>query len=536
MAGLEGLISLIYHEKQEAGSMLCAQHALNSLLQGNYFTTPDLSEIARSLDTLEGSYREEDAERTSTNMDDTGFFSVQVLENALNVWGLSLVRWRSEDMRPYQNRPHTQLAFILNLNQHWFTLRRFGDASPQIALDQGNGHWFNLNSFLDAPEWVSKTYLGMVLQQAESEGYSVFAVTQSNPDAPLALPRTQADEVAATLPDPAGGRSAQLSTSRTPRAPSGLEDEDLELQAALQASLSDDPQAAREQVQAQWGESSGSGTQTGASTSTPSLRSSGSSSRTDVPHNRGLSNPPFPQVPFAPLGPSSSGNLLPPLADNPEDPVAAGLARNRALLQRMQREQEAALRESYEEEIVRFGTGAGAGASAAPAQAGPSAEDDEEEQLRRAIAESEALARGDQAHAGGEDDELLDDDGMDLDAPHQGTAQTHAYAQPEHRWPAPSDRVYDDDDAELQAALRASLEDVPPEFRIPDTPPPPQPGQPAVPAPTAAPSSVLSTEAESDETSTVDTETEAEAEAEPQEEQVSVEEMRRRRLARFGGS
>jgi hypothetical protein len=33
MAGLEGLTSLIYHEKQQPGSMLCAQHALNSLLR-----------------------------------------------------------------------------------------------------------------------------------------------------------------------------------------------------------------------------------------------------------------------------------------------------------------------------------------------------------------------------------------------------------------------------------------------------------------------------------------------------------------------
>ena len=33
MAGLEGLASIIYHEKQQQGSMLCAQHALNSLLR-----------------------------------------------------------------------------------------------------------------------------------------------------------------------------------------------------------------------------------------------------------------------------------------------------------------------------------------------------------------------------------------------------------------------------------------------------------------------------------------------------------------------
>jgi len=64
----------------------------------------------------------------------------------------------------------TQLAFILNLEQHWFTLRRFGTANSNVDMDEGNGHWFNLNSFLPAPEWVGKLYLGMVLQQSEDEG------------------------------------------------------------------------------------------------------------------------------------------------------------------------------------------------------------------------------------------------------------------------------------------------------------------------------------------------------------------------------
>jgi len=36
MAGLESLASLIYHEKQQDGSMLCAQHALNSLLRTSF--------------------------------------------------------------------------------------------------------------------------------------------------------------------------------------------------------------------------------------------------------------------------------------------------------------------------------------------------------------------------------------------------------------------------------------------------------------------------------------------------------------------
>jgi ataxin-3 len=33
MADLEALADRIYHEKQEHGSALCAQHALNSLLR-----------------------------------------------------------------------------------------------------------------------------------------------------------------------------------------------------------------------------------------------------------------------------------------------------------------------------------------------------------------------------------------------------------------------------------------------------------------------------------------------------------------------
>ena len=59
----------------------------------------------------------------------------------------------------------TQLAFVLNQNQHWYTLRRFGGL-------EGNSHWFNLDSCKPSPQWVSKTYLGMFLQQAETDGQS----------------------------------------------------------------------------------------------------------------------------------------------------------------------------------------------------------------------------------------------------------------------------------------------------------------------------------------------------------------------------
>ena len=39
-ATLEALIPHIYHEKQQEGSMLCAQHALNSLLRTRFPDVP----------------------------------------------------------------------------------------------------------------------------------------------------------------------------------------------------------------------------------------------------------------------------------------------------------------------------------------------------------------------------------------------------------------------------------------------------------------------------------------------------------------
>ncbi|KAF9932615.1 Ataxin-3, partial [Modicella reniformis] len=77
------LVLHIFHEQQEGN--LCAQHCLNALLQGPYFTAIDLAELARQLDQKEqdalgaqfhfGS--ESSRGHKSQNMDDSGFFSVQ---------------------------------------------------------------------------------------------------------------------------------------------------------------------------------------------------------------------------------------------------------------------------------------------------------------------------------------------------------------------------------------------------------------------------------------------------------------------------
>ncbi|THH17732.1 hypothetical protein EW146_g3149 [Bondarzewia mesenterica] len=461
-------------------------------LERGQFTAPDLSSIARSLDALEQTYSDGDENRASTNMDDTG------------VWGLSLTRWRSEAMKPYQDRPHMQLAFILNLEQHWFTLRRFGSHSTREP-GQNNGHWFNLNSFLEKPEWVSKTYLGMVLQQAESEGYSVFVVAPTSATAPLSLPRCAADELAQTLPEPSSAASSsRLSTTRTPHAPEGLEHEDYDLQAALQASLA-------------------SGTFSGWERGPPIVNPASGSSGTRTPHASAST-----------FG-SSSSSLPPPAPapapePQPSDPITASMARNQALLQRMQREQEYMLQEQYEEEVARMNIGVPRALGRPTETQG---EEGEDELLRRAIAESEALAR--------QREQAEDDMDVDVEGAEERRSQQPSRGPSAHLGGAvmSGDRVYDDDDEQLQAALKASLESVPAGFRVPELPASRafvQPPATSIPSAGASDQHVRTS-------SMAETETETESEPETgsevptgneQKEDLNLEEMRRRRLARFG--
>ncbi|XP_038260533.2 ataxin-3 isoform X8 [Dermochelys coriacea] len=116
----------IFHERQEGS--LCAQHCLNNLLQGEYFSPVELSSIAQQLDEeerirmAEGGVSSEEYRtflQPSGNMDDSGYFSIQ---------------------------------------------------------------WFNLNSLLMGPELISDTYLALFLAQLQQEGYSIFVVKGDLPD------------------------------------------------------------------------------------------------------------------------------------------------------------------------------------------------------------------------------------------------------------------------------------------------------------------------------------------------------------------
>lgn len=120
-------VSFLFTQQEGA---LCAQHCLNALLQGPYYTAVDLADLAKQLDEAERQRMSEGNDpnseeyrrfmaQPSANMDDTGFFSVQVfpfnfnivsisvnvpvyvslqvISKAIAVWGLELLSFTSSD-------------------------------------------------------------------------------------------------------------------------------------------------------------------------------------------------------------------------------------------------------------------------------------------------------------------------------------------------------------------------------------------------------------------------------------------------------
>jgi Ataxin-3 len=325
----------------------------------------------------------------------------------------------------------------------------------------------------------------------------------------------------------------------------GFEDEDMELQAALQASLMGSGGLAEDFVlppSTARSIPSGSGPRTGPggiNIRTPTL-------------------PPMASVP--PLG------FPPPVRSqaqyDPADPVAASMARNRLIMERARREQEMALQEQYEEEAERV---ANANASPATRTRTRRGEEEEEEMLRQAIRESQLLAGEGTQQASStvitnphaplmvddEDDEDADfvDAEMDVDDDDEEYHPPFRPAVPPTVLPAPTPlsnaelgpmqplsypnhRVYDDDDAELQAALKASLENVPEGFTIP---PEPRPAAPSSSVPVQSAATSLSNRRSIDDELASEADTTSMEASQPEEQSVSVDEMRRRRLARFGG-
>ncbi|KAG7671896.1 hypothetical protein Ndes2526B_g07181 [Nannochloris sp. 'desiccata'] len=162
----------LYHEPQAAA--LCGVHALNTLLQGPYIDEFQCAEIAQQLDAEESAlYAESGMDSAdylkfvaegSFNLDNSGMFSIQVLSKALEMWGLTLASLSSPDAGNARTEPQRYTAFICNLQEHWFTIRKI------------HGEWWNLNSLFSAPEPLSPFYLAAFLGTLQEQGYTIFLV------------------------------------------------------------------------------------------------------------------------------------------------------------------------------------------------------------------------------------------------------------------------------------------------------------------------------------------------------------------------
>jgi ataxin-3 len=168
----------LYHEKQE--SALCAIHALNNLLQGEYFGVAEMMNLAAELDREEKSMMAEMGTETneylkymredSHNVGLDGNFSIEVIKKALQVFQLTGTPINHPDMKNARDEPQKELAFVCNLSNHWFAIRKVREK------------FWDLNSLHKAPVFLSEIYLGAFLKQLQVEGYTIYVVRGTFPE------------------------------------------------------------------------------------------------------------------------------------------------------------------------------------------------------------------------------------------------------------------------------------------------------------------------------------------------------------------
>ncbi|OMJ88141.1 hypothetical protein SteCoe_9956 [Stentor coeruleus] len=151
----------IYWECQE-NDLLCAVHALNSLLQYPYFDAVTLAEIARDIDQEEKQLYQFSG--ANENVGESGYFSIQAITRALQGKNLQLEYFNS------QNDPTVEQAFICNLSSHWHPIRKL------------NGKWYELDSLAEYPRMIGDIYLSELLYGIKNKGYSVFVVKGEFPE------------------------------------------------------------------------------------------------------------------------------------------------------------------------------------------------------------------------------------------------------------------------------------------------------------------------------------------------------------------
>ncbi|KAL7073199.1 hypothetical protein ACQ4LE_007074 [Meloidogyne hapla] len=223
-------MDLVYHERQ-VGRM-CAQHALNMLLQGSYFTVDNLVAIAHELDARERAVLSDESHFQSQNYDEggSGYFSIQVITEALRRQAnLHLEALDSPSAFKIRQNPSMGQAYICHFEDHWFALRKIGTT------------WFVLNSLFKTPRIVSETFMELYITQLYTEGWSIYLVEGQLPScAADNVPREYWNEMRSlnesAQPWIASNDSPEDELTTT-SASLSKQTEELELQRALEESL-----------------------------------------------------------------------------------------------------------------------------------------------------------------------------------------------------------------------------------------------------------------------------------------------------------
>lgn len=164
-------------------------------------------------------------------MDDTGFFSVQVISKALALWGLDLIPLNSTDKiaTDIRENPTKAQAYIFNMESHWYCIRRL-KCDDALRSPSSEPHaFFNLDSLLSRPNYMSSSFLTEYLRQMQNEGYSIFVVSGSFPECSA--------EPLKYLPNKTPATEIIDLTKSESKAPTSEQDEDI--QRAIQLSLDD---------------------------------------------------------------------------------------------------------------------------------------------------------------------------------------------------------------------------------------------------------------------------------------------------------
>jgi len=153
----------IYFEKQD--DLMCGQHALNMLLQRKEFDASHFTQYVESLDQRERELTGVPSETfKSQNASESGYFSIQVLQEALISQHLGLHIIDKPNYAKFMFHPEEAHAFIVNQSQHWYAIRRFGDM------------WFILNSISNGPRYIATPLLQPYLVQLIQNFASIYIV------------------------------------------------------------------------------------------------------------------------------------------------------------------------------------------------------------------------------------------------------------------------------------------------------------------------------------------------------------------------